>query len=417
MLFRSNLDDVYFYENRLICRLVKVKTTRLLQGLGPGILFASTAIGVSHLVQSTRAGADFGYGLLWAILAANFFKYPFFEFGSRYASCTGKSIIRGYKEMHPLLFGLYILIMLFSMFFVAAAVGAVTAGFVVQLFGLTGILGAQTGLIITAVLFLVCGVILWLGKYSSLDRGIKILGSFLLISTLLAFAMVVFKDPASTHLNSHLFFFPESENDWFFLLALMGWMPTAVDLSAWNSLWTIEKHKSLATQPNLKETLFDFRLGYVISSILALCFLTLGAKMLFGSETALPDKASLFASEIVGMYSNVMGDWSVLVIGVAACSIMLGTCIAVFDGYARSVEEIGLVGRNSSEPKQTRLGYKMGLILILVGAFFIILLLAKSLTTLVDIATCISFLVAPIIAVANYSLVMSNALKKMKSQV
>ena len=32
--------------------------------LGPGILFASTAIGVSHLVQSTRAGAKYGFGLL-----------------------------------------------------------------------------------------------------------------------------------------------------------------------------------------------------------------------------------------------------------------------------------------------------------------------------------------------------------------
>ena len=27
--------------------------------LGPGILFASTAIGVSHLVQSTRVGANY----------------------------------------------------------------------------------------------------------------------------------------------------------------------------------------------------------------------------------------------------------------------------------------------------------------------------------------------------------------------
>ena len=33
--------------------------------LGPGILFASTAIGVSHLVQSTRAGASYGFGLLF----------------------------------------------------------------------------------------------------------------------------------------------------------------------------------------------------------------------------------------------------------------------------------------------------------------------------------------------------------------
>ena len=40
-----------------------------LQKLGPGLLFAGAAIGVSHLVQSTRAGADFGWGLIWAILS------------------------------------------------------------------------------------------------------------------------------------------------------------------------------------------------------------------------------------------------------------------------------------------------------------------------------------------------------------
>ena len=45
--------------------------------LGPGLLFAGAAIGVSHLVQSTRAGADFGWGLLWALLLANIMKYPF----------------------------------------------------------------------------------------------------------------------------------------------------------------------------------------------------------------------------------------------------------------------------------------------------------------------------------------------------
>ena len=40
----------------------------LVQTLGPGIVFASTCIGVSHLVQSTRAGADYGFALLWAVL-------------------------------------------------------------------------------------------------------------------------------------------------------------------------------------------------------------------------------------------------------------------------------------------------------------------------------------------------------------
>ena len=104
--------------------------------LGPGILFASTAIGVSHLVQSTKAGAMFGFGLLWAIVLANLLKYPFFEFGSRYANATGKSIIDGYLKLGKWVLWLYFLITVGSMFFVCAAVGKVTTGFMQNLFHL-----------------------------------------------------------------------------------------------------------------------------------------------------------------------------------------------------------------------------------------------------------------------------------------
>ena len=102
--------------------------------LGPGILFASTAIGVSHLVQSTRAGANYGFGLIAFILAANIFKYPFFEFASRYSNVTETSIIEGYKKLgNKVLWG-YLIITLVSMFFICSAVGAVTAGFLQNLF-------------------------------------------------------------------------------------------------------------------------------------------------------------------------------------------------------------------------------------------------------------------------------------------
>ena len=50
----------------------------LIKKLGPGLLFAGAAIGVSHLVQSTRAGADFSFGLIWALALSTLFKYPFF---------------------------------------------------------------------------------------------------------------------------------------------------------------------------------------------------------------------------------------------------------------------------------------------------------------------------------------------------
>ena len=70
-----------------------------LRKLGPGLLFAGAAIGVSHLVQSTRAGADYGWGLLWALLLVNLFKYPFFQFGPRYALATGGSLLDGYYKL------------------------------------------------------------------------------------------------------------------------------------------------------------------------------------------------------------------------------------------------------------------------------------------------------------------------------
>ncbi len=67
--------------------------------LGPGLLFAGTAVGVSHLVQSTRAGAVAGFGFAGVILIALIFKYPFFEYGPRYAAATGQSLVEGYRRI------------------------------------------------------------------------------------------------------------------------------------------------------------------------------------------------------------------------------------------------------------------------------------------------------------------------------
>ena len=116
-------------------------STNWLAVLGPGILFASTAIGVSHLVQSTRAGALVGFGLLWAVIAANVAKYPFFEFGSRYASATGQSLIEGYRSLGKGAAWTYLIIASGTCFFVMGAVGIVTAAFLDNLFGASARLG------------------------------------------------------------------------------------------------------------------------------------------------------------------------------------------------------------------------------------------------------------------------------------
>lgn len=383
------------------------KLAHFFKTLGPGILFASTAIGVSHLVQSTRAGANYGFELLWAVLLANLFKYPFFEYGSRYANATGTSIIDGYKKLGKGMLWLYFLITLGSMFFVSAAVGAVTAGFLDNLFGISSLI--ENGTFITTIaFFIICLLILLLGQYSVLDKLVKVIGITLLISTLLAFVLTLINGPQNQTIN---FTAPDVWNSTgiAFMIALMGWMPTAVDLSAWNSLWTIERIKQSGYKPTLKETLLDFNFGYITSALLAICFITMGAFLIYGTGKTMPDNSAAFANEVVNLYTTSIGDWSYMIIAAAAFSIMFGTSIAVFDGYARALERatelIFLDKKDATEALNTRTFYIGALILVVGGSFVLIWKFGTQLKALVDLATTISFLIAPVIAIANFKLV------------
>ena len=363
--------------------------------LGPGILFASTAIGVSHLVQSTRAGASYGFGLLFFIIIANLFKYPFFEFGSRFANATETSIIDGYKKLGDWVLWSYLIITLISMFFITSAVGAVTSGFLQNLFNTT-----EIGIWNHIILFAICGSILSFGKYDSLDGLIKIIGFTLLISTLAAFILVLIKGPVSDTLFPIIEY---NKNDILFIIALMGWMPTAVDLSSWNSLWTLERIKQTNFKPTLKQTIFEFNLGYIFSATLSICFLTLGAYLMYGTNSTFPNSSALFANQVIKLYTGSIGSWSYLIIAIAGFSIMFGTCVAVLDGYARSASECIRLVQNQDDKKKTY--YDIIIWILVIGSLGIILLFGSKLKQLVDLATTISFMIAPMVALANYKLV------------
>ena len=375
---------------------------RFSKTFGPGILFASTAIGVSHLVQSTRAGAEFGFLLMGFVILATLLKYPFFEYGSRYANVTGTSIIDGYNRLGKHALVLYLLITVASMFFVTAAVGFVTAGFLENLFQIE-FLGIWT----IVILFAVCTIILMIGKYNTLDGLIKIIGSVLVISTVTAFLLALISGPVE---KIEAFQPPEiwTQAGIFFLIALMGWMPMPVDISSWASLWTIERIKQTNFKPRLKETLLDFNLGYLVTAVLAVFFVTLGAYIFFGSGEELPNNNSLFAHKVVTLYTETIGNWSYLIIAASAFSVMFGTIIAVFDGYSRSLERIThLLFQKYTEKPKTKFHttYVLFLFTLAVGSLVVVFQFGDKLKELVDFATVVSFLIAPVIAIFNFRLV------------
>jgi Mn2+/Fe2+ NRAMP family transporter len=95
-------------------------------------------VGVSHLVQSTRAGASFGLELLGLVIVANVFKYPAFSFGPRYAAATGTSLLEGYRRQGLWALVLYSILTLGTMFTIQAVVTVVTAAIAAALLGWSG---------------------------------------------------------------------------------------------------------------------------------------------------------------------------------------------------------------------------------------------------------------------------------------
>jgi Mn2+/Fe2+ NRAMP family transporter len=379
---------------------------RFLLTLGPGILFASTAIGTSHLVQATRAGAEYGYALLWAILAANIAKYPFFEFGTRYANATGTSLIAGYRTFGKWASWTYLILTALTCAFVMGGVGIVTAAFLDNLFGASQMLGMNATPHVAVITFSGCVGILLIGRYAALDKVIKAISLVLLIGTVSATVGALLHTPLSAVPPAPVGFNPWRGAEFTFLIALLGWMPSAVDLSPWVSIWTLERYRQTGFTPRLKEALREFNLGYAFCIVLAICFLLLGALLLRTNATALPQGTAAFAAGIIGLYTDVLGPWSAPFVGSAAFAAMLGTCIACLDGFSRSFSH----GISALRDAPVNTGHeRASLVLISLGALLLIIAFPDDIRTLLDLGNILSFCIAPPSALAMLILVTRKA--------
>ncbi len=368
-----------------------------LRALGPGILMASAAVGGSHIVSSTQAGAIYGWQMAILIILINIFKYPFFRFGSQYTMENGKTLIEGYAEKGKGWLVVFFVLNVFSAIVNTAGVGILCAAILFNIapngFGLSI---SQ----LTTIIIVIIWAMLLIGGYKFLDTLSKWVMTALTIATTLAVVIALFR---------HREYAPDFEapTPWRlaalpFIVSLMGWMPCPIEISAINSMWQVEKRKQVTTM-SIKDALFDFNVGYIGTAVLAVIFCALGALIQFGSGEEVLSASAAYIAQFVSMYASVFGEWSRLLITFIAFLCIFGTVLTVIDGYSRANNEALrlLLGKKEAGKKSLAIWTTATSVIGLI----IVYLFSGNVATMLRFAMIASFITTPIFALLNYKLV------------
>tara|TARA_R100000027_G_scaffold67749_1_gene68482 strand:- start:111 stop:1367 length:1257 start_codon:yes stop_codon:yes gene_type:complete len=372
----------------------------LYKAIGPGLLVACAAIGGSHLVWSTRAGAEFGWQLVGLLLLANLFKYPFFLYGQKYTAATGESLLDGYKRKGIVWVYVFLAINVLTGIINIAGVSMLSAALLAG-FGVT----FTTVPILTVFIMVGCAIFILLGHYRLLDGVGRVVIITLTISTLAALILALnkgsvvqpgFESPS-----------PWTWGSFIFLITFMGWMPAPVDLSAWSSLWMFSREKQTGHFASVRETQIDFYIGYGVAVFMALIFLALGALVMFGSGEKFSPSGIVFSRQLVEMYSSNIGDWSYYLILFAAFVTMLSTSLTCVDGYPRALAACTSLIAPSLLPNFRKI-HSIWIIGSVLAASIILLFYVDNLLQLLGFAAIISFVTSPIIAGINFWVMSGN---------
>lgn len=367
---------------------------------------AGAAIGVSHLVQSTRAGAMYGWGALVFVLLANLMKYPFYEYGHRYAAASGDNLIQAYRKQGKRFFLPFMVISAIS------AVGSFAVDAFVAAMLLKFLWFPQVSEPLLAVgVLLFCWGLIAIGRYRLFEQITKWCVIFLSIATVAAVVMAISTsfeswltasstveaaDTVAYTTNSRPSIFSWSAVP--FLIAFMGWMPGGLELSIWQSLWVQADGEDSGEATSLSAASFDFNFGYILTVVLACLFLTLGTLTL--PTQGMSAEPAAFAGQLVGMYTSYIGAWAEPVIGLCAIAAIFSTTFTVVDAFPRTLE----AGLHELVPSSREITFPIRQAIALTLITFAALLLSvftAGFEPLINTITIIAFIAAPFYAWLN----------------
>lgn len=328
--------------------------SRNLRYAGPGIIWAMSAIGQTHVVLATYAGARFGFELLWMVVLAHVLAYPVFEYGARYALATGESLNHAYLQMRRArwIVGPFFAVTLLTLpFLILASLGSVTASILLAAFPAPGF---DAWCIAVAVF---TAVILFAGAYRWLERLNLWMAAVLLVGVAVAFAL---SPPAPAELAQA--FVPTLPAGALVTLVALMRLPSDAGSSVMLSTWALRRREEWLAQDGphgaMRGGLLGLRAGYALSLAVAVVFLCLGAVVLHPRGVDLEGVG--LALELSHIFTETVGAWTFpLFITIAFVALFSGY-YAVADGVPRMFEDLVLrVGGREpgSENSVLRVGY------------------------------------------------------------
>jgi len=368
---------------------------RFVSQLGPGLIWAMVAIGQTHVILATYSGARFGFSLLWVILLAHILTYPVFEYGPRYAVATGGSLIDAYMRIPRLRLPLMLFfgfLLTTIPFLIVASLLSVTASILAA--GWPQVPFGHWCVIITVF----TAALVFAGRYRGLEVICIAMSGVLVLVTLAAFFLEL-PDPGRVISDALTPAIPAGSL--ITLVALIR-MPTDPAASILHSVWAVEKREEWIRDGGLKsglaKSLLDLRIGFGVSLLIALIFLSLGATVLHPRGVDL--EGVDLALKLSQVYTETVGAWTFpLFIGVAFIAIW-GSYYANADGVPRMFERLwnSIRGRpEGSELRPLRVGYTIA---ILLGGLLLATVWPRPLF-LVILAVSVGLIAYPLIYLLN----------------
>jgi hypothetical protein len=286
------------------------------------------------------------------------------------------------------------------------------------------------------------------GNYKAVEVAAKAAALGLVFSTI----AVYFVQPAPLSAMGHFFIFETPQGSWLIIAAFLGLLPTGIDVSLQASEWGKAKKvglgkirgdlegaglaRSFDPFSSPKEDLavdlsrmpshareycrrwfsiglWDFRVGHIVSFVLAVVFLLLAAVWLYPN----PVEGRAVMGEIAGMFTRSVGPWMMVVFLVGAFAATYSTAFNYFDGWPRIVgaccrnifrptAELSGIGKDDLTAEHRRTWYseyniyRMTMLYSLVASVAIIAGIPSP-VYLVLAASALAFFIAPIIFFLN----------------